>query len=273
MPTKRYTFYGRDDFPNGFSITLCRQLNEPAGINVDPVAAKNLLVLIAACCGAGVAWNWIRETIVGTKGAGKLTRVQGAQFNGNPAKDIQMGSDAVLMQCRDSTGNLRKPIYLRGVWDSAIDDYGVVGDPVWSTAFAALVNQLKTDGWGWLGVNGKTTAPIASVAPLAANANKTQISLTAALFAPILFNRNVQVRVAGVDGIPKVKNPLLVRVTDAQTCSTAHNLVQAVNNAGQMTLNALGFYAIATIEANRSTTRDTGGPFRPSRSKSRPRLP
>jgi hypothetical protein len=271
MALKRYTFWAHDQFPNGVSITLFRSQGEPDNINADPIAAKNFLVALARTSGKGVYWEWIRESIVGVKGSGRLTRCTGAQFFGDPAHNIQQGADAVLIQCRDSTGNLRKPIYLREVWDDAIDDYSAQLNPAWVVLAQAWIATMKADGWGWYGVDVKTTKPIATVAPVAAGSTKTQIVLGDGLFPPQLFNKNVQVRISGLTGIPKPKNPLLVRPIDDRTCNTVRDLVMAVNNVGTMSIATKTLRTIFSAEFSRSTTRDIGRPFAPSHGPSKRR--
>jgi hypothetical protein len=252
-------------------MTLLRSQGEPDNINADPIAAKNFLVALAKTSGKGVYWEWIRETIVGVKGSGRLTRCIGDQFKGDPLHDIQQGADAVLVQCRDSTGNKRKPIFLREVWDDAIDDYSATFNPAWVVLAQAWIATMKADGWGWYGVDTTTSQAIATVAPVAAGSTKTRITLMQPLFPNQLLNKNVQVRVAGLAGIPKPKNPLLVRPIDAQTCDTVRDLVNAVNNVGVLSIQTKALRTIFSAEFQRSTTRRTGRPFAPSHSRSRSR--
>lgn len=268
MALKKYTFFGADNVgPNGWSNTLYR--NEGDALNPDPTDAKALLNKWKAILGAEARWNYIRESRDDIFGDGKLTQLDDT-FVGDSTRPIEQSGSCILATCRNDTRIRRKAIYLHGVWDIAITGGRYVRpNAAWGAAIDALVAELKNNGWGWKRVASYTHTAIATVAVV----NTTQVQLTLAdnVFVAPFDGRTKSVRLRGLSGVPKFKNPVIVTPTGPNVCIVRQPHTNVVNLPGRLSVPVFEFQQIQVCDEFRAVTHRCGRPFRPSAGGRRPR--
>jgi hypothetical protein len=257
---QKHTIFFVDGRNNGFSNSLYIDQGTTTLIGAS-LRTRTLLQLWAPLLGTGVKATYVRVSFDGIRGDGNLSELPAtAEYSGDPAKPMEQAGSCIQAQMSDVAFIRKKNMFMHGVWDTAITGGALATPPTWNTKWEAFIAELKS-GWGWKGVNNKVVAAISAVAQ---NPNSTlAFTADADVFAGPFDGRTQQVQINGVDSIPRMKNPVIVRPIDARHASTVKQFVLKPFVSGQITVKQYGFFPAVNVFAIRATTHRVGRPFRP----------
>jgi len=259
MALKKTTWFWVDGRNNGWSNSLYSDFGSTT--LGTPARALLLASLMCKMMGEGTRCTFIRESFDAIKGDGSLYEVPStALYAGATGKPMEAAPSCVLIYLGNSGWTRKKAFYQHAIWDTRITGGALAMPAGYATLQTDWYNELKT-GWGWKGVTGTTTKAITAVAADAGNTVK--ITTGADIFPGPFDGRRVQVRVSGINSIPKMRSPLVVRPLDERNAVTLRQFALPTLAAGQLSLATYGFFPAAEVTAERAASHKVGRPFRP----------
>lgn len=207
----------------------------------------------------------------------KVTRqgdlTQGLTLYGTPAQGAAE-EDVCLLTDFIGAGNLfHKPLYLGGVWDSIVTNFGAYNpSPAWITLFGSWKAKVLSLGYGW--VSRTSSAPYA-----VSNYTQEDTGFVTLTFGGTPFagasNTPVTVRISGlpsVGGMSTLNGDLIVRPTGVSTAVTVTRIaVMPFVGPGVMHTFTYQFRMAGDIGAEKIVTRERGAPLLESRGRRRVR--
>lgn len=190
----------------------------------------------------------------------------GYGLQGDSTRVSDEPNTALLMRWRDAAGTRVKQQFLRGVWDSVVDNGGNYTP---TAAFTAAINsyiaEVTNGSWGWYGKFNNIVSPILSVTQDASGL--VNIVLTNNVF-PGPFPQSTMVRIRGVQGATQINGQHLIKATDATHAMTQRRIAIFPYTAlGQLTYQTKQLIVTTIGAPQRIVNRKVGGVFYHSRGR------
>lgn len=195
--------------------------------------------------------------------------VRGTQTIGSVLIEMNECSDAIKIRFQNSNSQANADIYLRGVWDDIIQagqlNFGGAVGGAFQTALTAYENKLKSNQYGWLGIDPLLTTR-GDVTGYTQNALGTVTFVVARTLGPVLpaAGTRITVRLSKLNGGKSILNRTFVCVVDAGGLSvTTLKKVQAsvFQTAGSFTALVKSLILYDHVARRSPSSRKTGRPF------------
>jgi hypothetical protein len=127
-------------------------------VEIDPLATARMGV-----AGKEVTMTYYRVADIATPRKVRLFYL-GQQFKGVASRAADNPESSLILKFTDATGGRAKTTFLRGYWDSVVDEGGNY-DPInaFTDNLDDFIAKLKDRTWGWLGISTAVTQPLATL--------------------------------------------------------------------------------------------------------------
>jgi len=235
-----------------------------AQITAAVVVADTLSIKGAAMLGSDAGIVAYRITDPLTPGSqGQAFYVQGSGYFGNATEGCTDPNTSINVGFLAESINKSKRMFLRGVWDSFIVEFGVfdaVNAGPWLTTYVAWKSYLLQQSFGWLAGTPRVKASITNYTQV--NPLIPVFTLSYNMFTTGEVNTFKVVRIAKLNGKSVLNRQLVVYVTAQNTCQAAAPISAApFSTVGTMTTYDYAFTAASNILLQRAGRRAPGRPL------------
>jgi hypothetical protein len=197
-------------------------------------------------------------------------------YAGNQSQPSDAPDTAFLVKKYGALPQNNAPVYLRGIWDSIVQNGGQFVDPggLWTAAFNGWKGELSSTSEGWGFLNFDPTATLtAQIATVTQNANGTiHVTLKTPTFGAGPYEPSQKVFISGVGGAASLNGAQIVTVSATSTFDTVKQIPMfPYTTGGKMTAQFQKFFLIADCQKQRILERKVGRPLYVSRGRQRGR--
>lgn len=166
---------------------------------------------------------------------------------------------ALLVGMKDISAAKARNIFMRGIWDSCVDEGGkFIPTAAYSAKLNAFFAEIVQQNWGWLGATTRTTAGVMTVTQDPSGV--VLVAVNADIFVapfPVLGT----VRISGVLGATQLNGQDIISASDARHFSTRRRIsIFPYTTGGKVTFNTKAFIPALVCTAKRIVERKPGRP-------------
>lgn len=223
-------------------------------------------------CGGQTATQYLRLSVEGVRGDSFLWGWPAGSMPGTLTETSEDPNTCLLVQCRDSTTQFRKLIFLRGIWDSIVADGGLYKPtPLWNELLNAWTGELRRGGWGWLATTQKRRGLVQTYTQLPNGL--VRFTMTADFWQPGEIGVSVAARASKINDRSNLNGPIVLVPESATTAVTLRRTAALpFLFGGVIEVPSKTLKTIDSLSINRVGRHDTGRPILQPRGRSKNRI-
>jgi hypothetical protein len=257
MPTIRVNFFFQQQ-GYGWTDTQWTQGTD-TDIRAYFAKANALAAKRIACSGAQTFLTAVRISAEGIFRDATGTFYPGDGLQGTATQISDAPATALLIGMKDVTATKARNVFLRGVWDSCVDEGGkFIPTAAYTAKLNAYFAELTQQNWGWLGATSRNVANVMTATQDPSGV--VLVSVNADLFVapfPVLGS----VRISGVLGATQLNGQQIISGSAARNFSTRRRIsIFPYTTGGKVTFNTKAFIPVLVCATKRIVERKPGRP-------------